>query len=134
MDARETRWIDGRFLTSRVARRIFFLMLMCALVPTLSFAVLSFRQVLRQVELEATARLEQDAKQLGMAVLERLLLLEASLTVYDPRAHAEALPPFLAGRFSKVELRPPPRLTPQERAHLAAGGSLLRVEPGRTPR
>jgi HD-GYP domain-containing protein (c-di-GMP phosphodiesterase class II) len=133
MEAHETRWIDGRFLTSRVARRIFFLMLMCALVPTLSFAVLSFRQVLRQVELEATARLEQDAKQLGMAVLERLLLLEASLSVYDPPARA-AEPAFFAGRFHKVELRPPPRLSPQERAHLDAGGSLLRVEPGRTPR
>ena len=134
MDRRETPWIDGRFLTSRVARRIFFLMLMCALVPTLSFAVLSFQQVMRQVELEATARLEQDAKQLGMAVLERLLLLETSLSVLRPaRARRRAagvlrgaLPPHRAARAAAPRRR--------RSAHLDGGGSLLRVEPDRTPR
>ncbi len=131
-ERRQARWIDGRFLTSRVARRIFFLILMSALVPTLSFAVLSFQQVTRQIEREATARLEQDAKQLGMAVLERLLLLEASLTVYDPLAPAAAQPAFFAERFRRIELRAPPALDAADQAHLDAGGSLLRVEPDRT--
>ena len=129
-ERRETRWIDGRFLTSRVARRIFFLMLTSALVPTLSFAVLSFQQVTRQIEREATARLEQDAKQLGMAVLERLLLLEASLTVYDPLAPAQ--PEFFSDHFRGIELREPIALDAADQAHLDAGGSLLRVEPDRT--
>ena len=76
-DASERRWVVGRFLSSRVAQRIFFLMLLSALVPILSFALLSFQQVTRQLESDAAARLQQDSKQLGMAVLERLLLLEA---------------------------------------------------------
>ena len=127
-DRRETRWIDGRFLTSRVARRIFFLVLTSALVPTLSFAVLSFQQVTRQIEREATARLQQDSKQLGMAVLERLLMLEGSLSAYDPVAVTKAPPPFFSGRFRQLELRPAPTLAAEDAAHLDAGGSLLRVE------
>jgi len=128
MSERRTPWIDGSFLTSRVARRIFFVILASSLVPTLSFAVLSFQQVTRQVEREATARLEQDAKQLGMAVLERLLLLEASLSVYDESGPPASPPPFFAGRFRRVELREALTLAPVEAAHLDAGGSLLRVE------
>ena len=80
-------------------------MLVSALVPILSFALLSFQQVTRQLERDATARLEQDAKQLGMAVLERLLILEASLAVYEPLETAAELPAFFHERFRRIELR-----------------------------
>jgi HD-GYP domain-containing protein (c-di-GMP phosphodiesterase class II)/HAMP domain-containing protein len=130
----ERSWVVGRFLSSRVARRIFFLMLVSALVPILSFAVLSFRQVTRQLESDATARLQQDSKQLGMAVLERLLLLEATLAVYEPAADAGDLPVFFRERFRTIELREPGRLDAADQAHLAAGGSLLRVSPRGEPR
>jgi HD-GYP domain-containing protein (c-di-GMP phosphodiesterase class II)/HAMP domain-containing protein len=123
----ERSWVVGRFLSSRVARRIFFLMLVSALVPILSFAVLSFDQVTRQLESDAGARLQQDAKQLGMAVLERLLLLEATLAVYQPAADAGELPGFFRERFRTIELREIGRLDADDQAHLAAGGSLLRV-------
>jgi HD-GYP domain-containing protein (c-di-GMP phosphodiesterase class II)/HAMP domain-containing protein len=125
----ERSWVVGRFLSSRVARRIFFLMLVSALVPILSFAVLSFQQVTRQLERDAAARLQQDAKQLGMAALERLLLLEATLAVYEPAAGAGELPAFFRERFRAIELREPGRLDAGDEAHLAAGGSLLRVSP-----
>jgi HD-GYP domain-containing protein (c-di-GMP phosphodiesterase class II)/HAMP domain-containing protein len=128
LDGRKRSWVAGRFLTSRVARRIFFLMVVSALVPTLSFAVLSFRQVTRQLERDAIARLEQDAKQLGMAVLERLLLLDASLAVYEPLAASAELPAFFHERFRRMELRDLAELDAADQAHLAAGGSLLRVE------
>ena len=128
MEERRRRWIDGRFLTSRVARRVFFVVLGSALVPILSFALLSYAQVTRQLEHEADARLGQDAKQLGMAVLERLLLLEAALDAHRSAGEA-ALPEALArGRFRRVELRDTGPLDPADRAHLAAGGSLLQIE------
>src|SRR5262245_64563122 len=107
MERRQQRWIDCRFLTSRVARRVFFTVLVSALVPILSFALLSYTQVTRQLEHDADARLGQDAKQLGMSVLERLLLLEAALVAHAPASGA-ALPPALAaGRFRRGVLREP---------------------------
>ncbi len=125
MHGRSPHWIDARLFTSRVARRVFLLMLASALVPILSFAALSFQHVTRQLEQDAVARLEQDAKQLGMAVLERLLLLEANLATYDPAAGA--LPAYYAGRFRNVVLREPASTDAEDLAHLAAGSSLLRV-------
>jgi HD-GYP domain-containing protein (c-di-GMP phosphodiesterase class II)/HAMP domain-containing protein len=127
-ERRQRRWIDGRFLTSRVARRIFFAVLVSALVPTLSFALLSYRQVTRQLERDADARLAQDAKQLGMAVLERLLLLEAALVAHAPTGE-QAFPAALAsGRFRRVGLRAAEALDARDEAHLAGGSTLLRVE------
>jgi len=128
MERRQRRWIDRRFFTSRVARRVFVLMLASALVPILSFALLSYTQVTRQLERDADARLGQDAKQLGMAVLERLLLLEAALIAHTP-APGDPFPPELAkGRFRSVELREAGALAPGDEAHLAAGGSLLDLQ------
>jgi len=84
--------IDGRFLRSRVARRIFLSLVLCALVPITSFAWLSFRQVTEQLESDATARLAEDAKTRGMAALERLVLADATLRVAAEAlaTHAEA--------------------------------------------
>jgi HD-GYP domain-containing protein (c-di-GMP phosphodiesterase class II)/HAMP domain-containing protein len=129
VERRKTRWIDRRFFTSRVARRVFFLVLGSSLVPILSFALLSYQQVTRQLERDADARLAQDAKQLGMAVMERLLLLEDAL-IGHAREGDGGFPPSLAkGRFRSVELRD--AVGPLEagaQAHLERGGSLLRVE------
>jgi HD-GYP domain-containing protein (c-di-GMP phosphodiesterase class II)/HAMP domain-containing protein len=128
MERRKKRWLDKRFFTSRVARRVFFLVLGSSLVPILSFALLSYSQVTRQLERDADARLAQDAKQLGMAVFERLLLLEATLVAHAP-ASGGALPEALAkGRFRSVGLRDAGALDAGDEAHLAAGGTLLRVE------
>jgi HD-GYP domain-containing protein (c-di-GMP phosphodiesterase class II) len=127
MEQRQKRWIDGSFLTSRVARRIFFVVLASALVPILSFALLSYSQVTRQLERDANARLHQNAKQLGMGVLERLLLLDAALASHLEASDAP-LPDALArGRFRDVVLRAPEPLDPADAKHLAAGGALLRL-------
>jgi HD-GYP domain-containing protein (c-di-GMP phosphodiesterase class II)/HAMP domain-containing protein len=135
MERRRRPWIDGRFLRSRVARRVFFLVLASALVPILSFALLSFRQVTRQLERDAHARLAQDAKQLGMAVLQRLLLLDAGLAAHGPEHGAEIPPALAAGRFRGSEPLDAAGLAPADAAHLDAGGSLLRVaEDGGAPR
>jgi HD-GYP domain-containing protein (c-di-GMP phosphodiesterase class II) len=127
MDQRQKRWIDGSFLTSRVARRVFFVVLASALVPILSFALLSYSQVTRQLESDADARLHQNAKQLGMGVLERLLLLDAALASHI-EASEEPLPEALArGRFRDVVLRAPEPISVADATHLAGGGALLRL-------
>ncbi len=132
MHGRSQSWIDARLFTSRVARRVFLLMLASALVPILSFAALSFQHVTHQLEQDATARLEQDAKQLGMAVLERLLLLESTLATHDPAAGA--LPTYYAGRFRSVSLGEPTPVAAGDLAHLVSGRSVLRVGSGPAPR
>jgi len=127
-ERRKRSWLDRRLFTSRVARRVFGLMLASALVPILSFALLSYQQVTRQLERDATARLEQDAKQVGMAVLERLLLLEASLAAWDPAE--DSRPAYFAEHFRRIELRDPIELPPAEQSQLSAGGTLLRIAAG----
>jgi HD-GYP domain-containing protein (c-di-GMP phosphodiesterase class II)/HAMP domain-containing protein len=127
MERRPKRWIDGRFLTSRVARRVFFVVLASALVPILSFAYLSYAQVTRQLEREADARLGQDAKQLGMAVLERLLLLDAALANHVETSEAALPDALVRGRFKSGVRRAPEPLSPEDEAHLANGNALLRL-------
>jgi HD-GYP domain-containing protein (c-di-GMP phosphodiesterase class II)/HAMP domain-containing protein len=144
--------IERRFLRSRVARRIFLSVLLCALLPISSFALLSFHLVTDQLEREAQDRLRGDAKQVGMTVLEKLLLLDDTLRVLDdtllragaPVAPAELPAPLrelARGRFlaleasaiSGAEPQEAPLLSgfrdvsPEDRLHLAAGRAWLRV-------
>jgi len=152
--------LDGRFLRSRVARRIFLSVVLCALVPITSFAWLAFRQVTGQLERDAAARLTEDAKTRGMAALERLLLADAALRVTaealagaSQAPAVDALPPSLRelaqGRFLDLAFACHGRLDEQgapilpafadpkqaEEKALAAGLPVLRlVEAGVGPR
>ena len=66
----------GRFLTGRVARRLFLLFVLSAFVPLATMAVLSLSQV-REILLEqGEKRLAANAKTYAMAVFERLLLAQ----------------------------------------------------------
>jgi HD-GYP domain-containing protein (c-di-GMP phosphodiesterase class II)/HAMP domain-containing protein len=152
--------IEGQFLRSRVARRIFLSVVACALLPISIFAFVSLGEVTAQLERDARERLSQDAKQIGMSSFERLLLLDSTLRVIegslanaDAAAPIEALPeplPALArGRFRSMAVArgatpaagDPPLIaafaaeTREDRQHLDEGGSWLRVlEGGPGPR
>lgn len=71
--------IDRAFLRSKVARRIFALFVLCALLPIAALAVLSFRQVTGQLDQQGRLRLRQAAKATGVAIFERLLLLQGQM-------------------------------------------------------
>ncbi len=66
----------GRFLTGRVARRVFLLFVLSALVPLAAMAVLSLTQVRDLLLQQGERRLAANAKTYGMAIFERLLLAE----------------------------------------------------------
>ena len=68
-------------MQSKVARRIFFLFILCALIPLSSLAYLSFRQVTKELYLQADIRLHQASKASGMSILERLYSLESDLEI-----------------------------------------------------
>jgi hypothetical protein len=71
--------IDQSCLTSKVARRIFSLFVLCALLPLASLAYLSYTQVTSYLMAEANRRLHHQSKMTGMAIVDHLLSLEADL-------------------------------------------------------
>ena len=70
---------DTAFLRSKVARRIFVLFVLCALLPTGALAVLSFHHVTRQLNEQSQRRLYQAGKAVGMGIYERVRYLEAEM-------------------------------------------------------
>ena len=59
---------------SRVARRIFVLFLLCALVPTGVVGVFAWRSSSRELERAAREHLRHDSKDQGMSILSRLIV------------------------------------------------------------
>ena len=73
------------FLHSIVARRIFVLFVGCALVPVIVLAVISFYQVSNQLDNESQKQLQQATKAEGLAIYERLTMLDEELQVTSLR-------------------------------------------------
>ena len=71
--------IDSAFLRSRVGRRIFFLFVVCSLLPILALAAVSYRSVTRELRTQSEERLHQLSKTQAMAIFERLTLLSGEL-------------------------------------------------------
>ncbi len=71
--------IQPRFLRSKVGRRIVLLFILCALLPIGGLAIVSFTQVTNQLNEQSRKRLREARKSKGMAILERLTLLELAL-------------------------------------------------------
>jgi putative nucleotidyltransferase with HDIG domain len=134
--------IERTFLHSKVARRIFFLFVLCALLPICALAILSFFQVAGKLQDQNRAELQQASKARGMTILERLETLDAEIqiialglkrnettpphdaleshflriTVFAPNAHPLPLLGSVGGR---------PSLDSSQTAFLATGKSLL---------
>ena len=139
--------INYSFLTSKVARRIFVLFVVCALVPITALAIVSFGQVSRQLYAHGEDRLKAAVRAVGQGVAERLLLLEAELrfATDERRPAADPTPakpdPMATGHFASLafvagstttafhgDAPPLPELTTEDRDHLAAGRTLLITE------
>lgn len=78
MSSKEVRKSHG-FSRSKVARRIFFLFVLCALLPLSVLAVLSFTHVTKQLHRQTLRRLHQECKASGLTIIERLFFLETDL-------------------------------------------------------
>ena len=143
------------FLSSRVARRIFVMFIVCALVPITALSVISFGQVSAQLKEHGEQRLESSVRGVGQGIVERLLLLEAALRFAD-RRYAEDAAADLPNRQNPLESRrflslarltdggqelvygepfEIPSIGAEQRVHLDAGGTLLFSEafPGQPP-
>ena len=66
---------------TKVARRIFLLFIVCAMVPTTALAVVSFFHVKAQLNEQSRKLLSQQSKNISVSIHERLLLLCAEMRV-----------------------------------------------------
>lgn len=71
--------VKNVFFHSKVARRIFFLFILCALIPLSILAYYTFNQVTGNLYSQANIQLHQASKASGMTIYERLLFLETEL-------------------------------------------------------
>ena len=67
------------FLTSKVARRTFMMFILCAILPLLTISAVSLFFVGNQLRNEAEQRLQQQCKNKGFLIYERLITLEQEL-------------------------------------------------------
>jgi hypothetical protein len=71
--------IQGSFFRSKVAQRIFFLFVLCALIPIFTLFFISYTQVSTQLKNQNVRRLQNSAKAHGMSIYERFLFLESNM-------------------------------------------------------
>ncbi len=134
---------------TRVARRIFFLFVLCALLPVSTLAAVSYFHVRTQLMDQSTQGLKEENKAVAVSVYERLLFLRSELRAVAALHTADAIE-FLGtggggigshfeglglsgeGKFKVLAGRvaPLPPLTEGQRRHLEEGGALLVNEPG----
>lgn len=140
---------DRRLFTSKVARRIFSLFVLCALLPITFLAVLTYMQVSEQLESQSVRRLQQSSKTVALSTFERLLNLQTQMEIVltTLRLEGEDLPDrftsytltslkkFFTGMSMLPQGEPPvhlfgsialePSLTPEQHGALAEGKTVL---------
>jgi putative nucleotidyltransferase with HDIG domain len=79
--------IDRRLFRSKLAHRVFLAFVLCAVIPIGVVAVVSYQSVTGQLIGQASTRLRQASKALGLSLFERLLFAETELI-----AAASAMP------------------------------------------
>ncbi len=143
--------IELGLLRTRVARRILFLFILCAMLPVLVLSLLSYSSVRSQLEEGSRDRLADMAKNASSALIERAQLLEGRarlllgplalrVGISDspsalPLGEAGGTDGFDAALVERGEGRillfgdmvPPPGLDAEEEAHLGTGAALLKI-------
>ncbi len=71
--------IEKTFLRSKVARRIFVLFILCALLPITILAIITYSNMTKQLHQQTQRELQQTSKSMGMAIFERLVLIESEM-------------------------------------------------------
>lgn len=75
--------IKGTFLDSKVARRMFLLFIVSALLPIILLAFFSIRQVNTLTTINIETELRKEAKNYGLHIYDRLILLNEKLMLYS---------------------------------------------------
>jgi len=67
------------FLKSKLARRFVTLFILCAFIPTVALIVLSYRQVVRQLEEQSFIRLKREVKAYSLSLYDRMIRIDNEL-------------------------------------------------------
>ena len=141
--------VKREFFRSMVAKRVFFLFVLCSLIPLTTLAYLGYTQVTKQLYSQASTRLHMTSKLAGMSIIERLQLLEDDLASAFPdyqygtpvvinssaNKYYERLRKrftgviFLAEHNQKIDLlgsiTDPPRLNKDQQIHIRENQTLI---------
>ena len=90
-------------LRSKFARRIFTLFILCALLPVCILALISFRNVSKQLDDEGWAQLHRASRSHGMNVYERLALLDEEFRMIAAELAAGGAPGNLRAEYKLPE-------------------------------
>ena len=132
------------FIRSKLAHRIVLLFISCALFPLGILGVVSFYEVSSQLREDGEKQLVRASKSQGMAIYERLELLDSDLQVLSSQVrehrslatariaqgHFKGLAVFDADGGQKTQWGEPvnlPQLASLEKQHLSAGNPLLQT-------
>ena len=141
--------LEVKSFHTKVARRIFMLFIICAILPIAAVALVSFGHVKKQLNEQSKKRLLQQNKAMAVSIYERLLLLEAEIKMVASNFNSnsgnsiqtqpKALPENFRNRFRGLALitdegnstplfgriQNPPELTQAEKEHILSGKALL---------
>ena len=96
------------FFRSKVARRIFLLFILCALIPLGVLAYFSFSQVTENLYSQANKGLDQASKASSMSTFERLQFLEIDLGMIDAlldKGNKDLMALSVPGRQERLSVR-----------------------------
>lgn len=133
--------LPGRFLDTRVARRILALFLVSALLPLAAVGYLANREAQQQLREQQESFLRQTTRSVGMATVQRLNLLADGLARDAAALRREGSVALPGGEFDALwvtgdgevrrrvagEAADPPVLDGDAREHLGEGGTVLAV-------
>lgn len=144
--------IEKAFLRSKVARRIFFLFVTCAIIPITVLAIICLTQVTNQLSNQSQERLLNTAKDMEMGIRERLFLIEDEMKMVAATLRSTSADSFseeslefsayLRNHFKCLGLinnsrkyislfgrsQRTPYITPAEKEHLLSGKFLISTE------
>jgi putative nucleotidyltransferase with HDIG domain len=144
--------LEWTFLRSKVARRIFVLFILCALLPIAALAIISFGTVTKQLTTQSQKRLHQASKTMALGIYDRLLFLDTEMRMVAStlatggdtpiRTPSDGFGEDLTRRFTGLtvirgagsrmallgDITNPPEATAQEKHHISAGRTLLSTQ------
>lgn len=91
--------LETSFLRSKVARRIFFLFVLCALLPITALSVITYINMESQLREQSEQELIQASKSMAMTIFERLLLIEAEMRMISSGLNKTNVNPIV---FSEI--------------------------------
>jgi signal transduction histidine kinase len=139
---------------TKVARRIFVLFILCAIVPVTALALVSYMTVRKQLLEQSQIRLRQECKDAAVSLYQRLWLIRSELNIVAYNLRPQASAPqgglsensteSLKERFNGVILirgadgvlpilgnvQDPPALSPAEKRHIQDDKALLSCRRG----